>query len=102
MYKQKLFVLWLSWQLLEYVSMETTTIDYACNSSGNETCWNDLDDNVTTTEMPENVTETEIVALNNLTTTTTETPPLEIKEETLHQVQEKGCFCDLQVGCKNI
>lgn len=103
MYEQKviiMFVLLLSWQLLGYVSMETTTTDYVCGGGDNETCWNDDDDNVTiTTEMPENFTETNIVALKNLTTTaTTETPSMEIKEETLHQVQEKGCFCDLQVA----
>lgn len=83
------FVLLLPWRLAS-VSTETTT--ESCVS--NETCWNDDDNNTTTTEMPENVTETD--EISNLTTTT-ETPPAEIKEETLHQMQQKGCFCDLQV-----
>lgn len=92
MNKQSIIILLLtllSWQLTT-ISLETTE---SCDL--NDTCLN-----LTTTETPENTTEVAIelnLTTTAVTTITTTETALEIKEETLLQINQKGCFCDLQV-----
>lgn len=80
------------WQLVASVSTQTI-INNGESCILNQTCW--INETITTTE---NVTDEFNLTMTVNDDNDDELPEIIIKEETLRNVLQVGCFCDLQVS----